>query len=264
MDIVQGMDYSIIEMPQNLSADAVDGAVAEIVLSAQSHGGGREYLLDMEKIPQLHRAGLVFITRLQEMLAGAGCTLSIAGLREPVENALRFHRVAEKVPLYSTIIDFERQKELVFDVKTAEVDAIVPDKPAAGPRKEKYNVLILDPSIAVRNNQKSVFAKLPVDNLIEAKDAIESLKRLRSVPFGVDLVVADMTALKPDVEEYVRCVRALPPCSTTKIIVTTTDANSSQSLQNALQAGIDDSINRNYGVEEMRRLLDKLAEAPTG
>jgi hypothetical protein len=253
MEIIEGTEYSIIRMPENLSVDAVDGILENFCKEAKARKGPAEYLLDMEKIPQLHRAALLFIQNLHKKMAQAGCTLSVAGISDPVENALRFQHVHDEIPLYKTIIDFERTRELDFDFSQPKTSPEPkPAAPSEAPRK-KYNVMVLDPSIASRNNQKLVLGKLAVANLIEASDTQEALKRLRSIPLVVDIVVADFEAIQPILADFVRKVRTLPSCKDVRIVAATIDANGVNQKKSSL--GIDAAIPKNYTEDDAREIF---------
>ncbi len=252
MEIIQGTEYIIIRMPENLSVDAVDGVLDDCCRTAKTRGGPSEYLVDMEKIPQLHRAGLVFIQKLHEKMTKADCTLSIAGLTDAVENALRFQHVDEKIPLYKTIIDFERQRELDFDFTGSAPPEEPPVQPSPGITRKKLNIMVLDPSIANRNNQKLVLNELSPGNLIEASDPQEAVKRLRSISFPVDVLIADFEAIKPILSDFVRTVRTLPSCKNTTMVMATVDADEIDKKKSSL--GIDRVINKNYTLEDFLKV----------
>jgi CheY-like chemotaxis protein len=254
MEIIQGTEYSIIRMPENLSVDAVDGVLEDFCAAAKANKGSSEFLLDMEKIPQLNRAGLVFIQTLHEKITNAGYSLSIAGLAQAVENALRFQQVDDKIPMYKTIIDFERQREIDLVFKTADdVPQPPPDIPVSKQAKKKLNIMVLDPSIASRNNQKLILSKFQLDNLVEASDTQEAVKRLRSVPFHVDVLVADFESIRPIAADFISSIRALPSGNSLRIIVATVDAASIDQKKSSL--GIDKAIKKNYCIEDIRQFL---------
>jgi hypothetical protein len=254
MEIIQGTEYSIIRMPENLSVDGVEGVLEDFCETAKATKGPSEFLLDMEKILQLNRAGLVFIQTLHEKMTKADCTLSIAGLTEAVENALRFQHVDEKVPLYKTIIDFERQREIDFVLKkTDDVPGPPSDTTVPMQTKKKYNIMVLDPSIASRNNQKLILSKFSLDNLVEVTDTQEAVKRFRCVSFPVDVLVADFESIRPIAEDFIGAIRALPSSKSLRIIVTAFDAASIDLEKSSL--GIDAVIKKNYGIEDIRQFF---------
>jgi hypothetical protein len=254
MEVLQGVEYSIIKMPKNISADVVGAVIAEFTQKTLPENDHAEFLLDMSEIVQLHRACLEFITSLGNAIKQVGRTLSIAGLQDAVENALRFNHVDEIAPLYKNIIDFERHKEVVFDFgesKTQETPL-----PTASPALRKNNnVLVVDSSIASRNNQKSVFAKLPIANIIEAKDLPEAMKRMRSISFQLDLIIVDFLSVKALIEELVRNVRSTPFCQSASIVVMVADNTDSQLIEAACVKGIAGAVPKNYGINEISKFL---------
>jgi hypothetical protein len=255
MDVLQGVEYSIIKMPKNVSADTIDGLIKEFSQTTLEGSGQTEFLLDMDEIAQLHRACLQFINALGAAIKAAGGVLSIAGLQDAVENALRFNHVDETIPLFKNVIDFERQKEIVFDFGDLKPQAPPgPDVPVA---QKKNNVLILDPSIASRNNQRLALSKLPVDNIIESKDPAEAMKRMRSISFQLDLIVADFLSIKPLAEEFIHSVRATPFCQTATIILTVNDLTPPAQIEEARAKGIGGTVSKNYGPDDIRQYLKK-------
>jgi CheY-like chemotaxis protein/anti-anti-sigma regulatory factor len=254
MEVLQGVEYSIIKMPKNISADVVDSEIAEFTQKTLAENDHTEFLLDMTEITQLHRACLVFITLLGNAVKQVGRTLSIAGLQDAVENALRFNHVDTMATLFKNIIDFERQKEIVFDFGESTPRETPLPEPSA-PLRKNNNVLVVDSSIASRNNQKSVFGKLPIANIIEAKDLPEAVKRMRSISFPLDLIIVDFQSVKALIEEFVRNVRNTPLCQLAAIVVMVADNTDPKLIEAACAKGISGAVIKNYGTNEISKFL---------
>jgi anti-anti-sigma regulatory factor/CheY-like chemotaxis protein len=253
MEILQGIEYTIIKMPENISETMVDALIEEFSKRGLIDKTNLEFLIDMQEIRQLHKAALTFIIRLCDVVEKNGCKLYIAGLQDAVENALKFNHIDQKTALFKTIIDFEAQRELEFDVG----DATTPDlgKSHAFFRINKPNAMIVEPNLAFRQNQKSAVMKLSVGNIIEVKDPPEALKRLRDLPFSIHLILIDFDSIQFQIAQFIHTLLSNPACLNAMLICTVGDLVTPSLMQEALGAGAKASIEKNFNFEALKKLI---------
>jgi CheY-like chemotaxis protein len=254
MEILKGFEYTIIRMPENISMESIDGLIEEFRHYGFTGSDNGKFLLDMQNINQLHRAALVFIIKLNEFIKSNKCSFSIAGIKDAVENALIFNHVNETVELYKTLIDFEKQNDIVFDVENISAPEIEPDAMSASVQKIS-NVIIIEPNLAIRQNQKSVLVKLPVNNLVEVKDANEALKKVRDIPFRIDLIICDLESNKLGISQIIKNFLSMQSCREAKIICTTVKTTNEASVNEALAAGAFNIIDKYFNMDNLKGIL---------
>jgi CheY-like chemotaxis protein len=259
MEVLKGFEYTIIKMPENISVDSIDVLLEEFNRNYLVARDNDEFLLDMQKIVQLHRGALLFITKLNEILQNAGCRLYIAGLNDPVENALIFNHINDKTPLFKALIDFEKQKELVFNIE----DTVLPETGIESDPVDlwikKSNVLLIEPNLALRQNQKTILNKLSINNLVEVKDMSEALKKMRDIPFKIDLILLDLEQIKLNVSQFIISLLSLQSCRNAKIICTIIKTTTQISIDEAMKAGSIAVIIKNFNEEKLSEIFSNPA-----
>jgi CheY-like chemotaxis protein/anti-anti-sigma regulatory factor len=249
MEIVNGLKYAIIKMPEHLSVDVVDELIADFSKSLVGQQPAEEYLLDMQQIPQLNRGGLIFINKLAEVVAQAGSKLNIAGLQEPVENALRTNHVDERVPVFKALIDFEMAKEITLDA---------PELPVSHPEPQRVSsptVLIIEPSMSQRANQRRCLSKFAVKSIVEMKDIPEATRRLRESPTKIDIAILDLESTTLAGIQLIRARKTISALSNTKFFITVSDSLAESTVQEALDAGATAKLRRNFNEDDLKQYI---------
>jgi len=257
MEILKGMEYTIVKMPENVAMDSIDALVGEFVEKCLTENEHSEYLLDMQNITQLHRAALTFIVHLHAEIEKNGCSLCIAGLQDAVENALQHNLGERKISLYKNIIDFERQKELIFDI--GDIPESAEDRPMAISFKNKLNVVLMEPNFAFRQNQRSVLNKLGITNVVEAKEISEVIKKVRELSFSIDVMLLDFETIKLGAAQFVRTLLAQSKCGNSRIICTVSNTSGPEIPQEARDAGIKAVIPKNFNAETLQKTMSTMA-----
>jgi anti-anti-sigma factor len=96
-------------MPAVVSPTGVDQAEKEI--GAAVAEGGKEFVLDMEKVGNLYSSGVRLINFLYKAATKAGAKLYIVNITENVEHILHSVNLDKIIPIFRTMIDFEIGKD---------------------------------------------------------------------------------------------------------------------------------------------------------
>jgi CheY-like chemotaxis protein len=121
---------------------------------------------------------------------------------------------------------------------------------------KKSNVLLIEPNLALRQNQKTVLNKLSINNLVEVKDMSEALKKMRDIPFKIDLILLDLEQIKLNVSQFIISLLSLQSCRNAKIICTITNTTTQISIDDALKAGSVAVIIKNFNKEKLSDIFN--------
>ena len=109
MNFAQMDDYIMMEMPNYLSAEVIDDI--EKSFSAIIKKEGQQVALNMEKVQHLFSVGVRLITSLNKAVAAKNGKLALVNVSEDVEKALRSINLDRVIKIYSSVIDFEIDRE---------------------------------------------------------------------------------------------------------------------------------------------------------
>ena len=257
MEILKGMEYTIVKMPENVAMDSIDALVGEFVEKCLTENEHSEYLLDMQNITQLHRAALTFIVHLHAEIEKNGCSLCIAGLQEAVENALQYNLGERKISLYKNIMDFERQKELIFDL--GDIPEAAETQSSEIFVKKKPNMVLMEPNLAFRQNQRTILNKLGITNVVEAKEIGEVIKKVRYLSYAIDVLLLDFETIKLGAVQFIRTILTQPSCANAIVICTLPAASDLDMPKDAAEAGVKAVILKNFNLETLQKTLNSLS-----
>lgn len=241
-------------MPVNLSLQSVDAIINDFTQKILSPDAHCEVLLRMKEVKQVYTATLTFITKLYNTITNAGSSLYIVEVTDPVANALRFNNIHEKIHIFKDMLDFERDKG------TAVIDSLDLDteEDTANPifkELSDYTVMLIEPSLLERNNQKSVLKKLPFKSILENKECAEALRRINEGTTAIDLMILNIEEAKWKGIELIKSLFALPIHKKCKIILTTSHNITDKITQEALLLGARAVLQYPFTLEDFKRTL---------
>lgn len=120
-----------------------------------------------------------------------------------------------------------------------------------------YTVLLVDDSDTIRGALVKAFsmAKLPMDEIIQARDGQEALETLRRK--WVDIVLTDINMPRMGGEELLRAVKADPSLRDIPVAVISTEGSRTR-IDALKEVGMADYLRKPCRPEEIRDLLHRV------
>lgn len=120
-----------------------------------------------------------------------------------------------------------------------------------------YTVLVVDDSETIRGALVKAFgmAKLPMDEIIQARDGQEAIGLLRER--WVDIVLTDINMPRMGGEELVHAMKADPAFKDIPVAVISTEGSQTR-MDSLRQAGISGYLRKPCRPEEIRDLLHQV------
>ena len=120
-----------------------------------------------------------------------------------------------------------------------------------------YTVLLVDDSDTIRGALVKAFsmAKLPMDEIIQARDGQEALETLRQR--WVDIVLTDINMPRMGGEELLRAIKADPSLRDIPVAVISTEGSRTR-IDALKEVGMADYLRKPCRPEEIRDLLHRV------
>lgn len=120
-----------------------------------------------------------------------------------------------------------------------------------------YTVLLVDDSDTIRGALVKAFsmAKLPMDDIIQARDGTEALETLRQK--WVDIVLTDINMPRMGGEELLKSIKADPSLRDIPVAVISTEGSRTR-IDALKEAGMADYLRKPCRPEEIRDLLHRV------
>ena len=120
-----------------------------------------------------------------------------------------------------------------------------------------YTVLLVDDSDTIRGALVKAFsmAKLPMDEIIQARDGLEALETLRQK--WVDIVLTDINMPRMGGEELLNAIKADPSLRDIPVAVISTEGSRTR-IDALKEVGMADYLRKPCRPEEIRDLLHRV------
>ncbi|MBI3724103.1 response regulator, partial [bacterium] len=130
-------------------------------------------------------------------------------------------------------------------------------------------VLLVDDSVLSRKIQLRVLQELSITDVIEAKNGVEALEKLRELAFKTDLVLTDWNMPVMDGVSFIRELRKLEKGRHLPVIVVSSEGEQDK-IATAFSAGATSYVTKPFKKEILARKIQSaksaaaLAEKPNG
>jgi PleD family two-component response regulator len=257
MQIQEGLLYSIIDMPRTVSIDGIDETIMDFNENFLAGHPKALALLKMKGISQLNKAGLMLIEKMQESVEKTKGEFVIAEVNDTIETILKHQGVHERVPIFKTILDFEKNRGLDTSIDVLE-DLPGPVSGACDPvgnRKLPTSVMLIESSLTSRNNLRSNLNKLLIVNISEAKDCSEALRMIRTGSVKIDSVIVNIAETGMQGVLFIKNLRAFPNCARSRCLLFMVNSADSGTVQEAMTAGAIGQVTGIGTENELRECL---------
>ena len=257
MEIQEGMLYSIVTMPATISIDGINETIRDFNETFLVDHPAPLVLLKMKGVFQLNKAGLMFIDKMHESIVKAEGELVIAEVNDGVEAILKHLGVHDRVPVFKTILDFEKNRGLDLSVDVAE-DVPGPVSGATQPpadRRLPTRVMLIEPSLTSRTNLRNNLKKLSIANISEAKDCSEAMRMIRTGSDKIDVIIINIAETGMQGVSFIKNLRACSNCAQSRCLLFMADSADTAIVREAMDAGAQERIPGIGTEEELRNCL---------
>ena len=151
-----------------------------------------------------------------------------------------------------------KNKELLENIKNGIDELLLKKDPGTQSDIEKSpvkKVLIVDDSSLMRRVIKNILISLNIENIFEAEDGRDGLKKLDENP--VDMVMADISMPIMNGIEFVKNIRKNSKFKNLPVVLVT--AEGAEEIEKAMAAGSDGYLSKPFSVQSMKNLVAKFA-----
>jgi anti-anti-sigma regulatory factor len=257
MEIEEGMMYSIVTMPATVSIDAVDDIMKDFNEAFLADHPEALVLLKMKGISQLNKAGLMLIEKMHESVEKAKGEFVIAEVNDGIETILKHLGVHARVPVFKTILDFEKNRGLVMSVDIQESSPApgAAASPAASNWRLPTRVMIIEPSLTSRNNIRNHLKKLSIANISEAKDCNEAMRMIRTGSDKTDAIIINIAEARMQGVSFITNRLALPNSAQSRCFLFMACGAGDEIVREAMDAGAQGQIPGIGTEKELREFL---------
>lgn len=258
MKIQDGLIYSIVDLPPNISLDAVDGIVNDFKETFLSSHPNAKVLIRMKALTQLHKAEIELIEQLQSAIENIVGELVIAEVSDAVENALKHLGLQNKILIFKTMMDFEKSTGIeIIDVEDFGPDSNVAFQSPPESDFLPHHVMIIESALTSRNNCRTFLKNLLIKKISEAKDCNEALRILRSGTEKLDVILLNIAQAESQGVAFIKSLRSFAMAADARCFLLMADRAPEQLVKDALIAGATGKIS-SYGSEkEFKELFSK-------
>lgn len=121
----------------------------------------------------------------------------------------------------------------------------------------KIKVLVVDDFPTMRRIVKNLLKQLGFENIEEAENGEDGLRKLRSSEYG--LVVADWNMPVMDGLQFLKSVRSDPKLKDIPFLMVTAEAEKEKVIE-AIKSGVDNYIVKPFTGEVLKEKLEKIAQ----
>lgn len=118
-------------------------------------------------------------------------------------------------------------------------------------------VLLVDDSVLSRKVQLKVLQELSINDVIEAKNGLEALRKLEELAFAVDFVLTDWNMPAMDGVTFVRELRKLPKGRRVPVIVVSSEGEEDK-IATAFEAGANSYVTKPFKKEVLARKIQSV------
>ncbi len=118
-------------------------------------------------------------------------------------------------------------------------------------------VLLVDDSVLSRKVQLKVLQELSINDVVEAKNGLEALRKLEELRFTVDFVLTDWNMPAMDGLTFVRELRKLPQGRRVPVIVVSSEGEEDK-IATAFQAGANSYVTKPFKKEVLARKIQSV------
>lgn len=97
-------------------------------------------------------------------------------------------------------------------------------------------ILLIDDSGTMRKIQRNVLASMGYNDIVEAEDGEDAIRKMKEHNFAIDLILCDWNMPKMDGITFVKKINAVPNLAKIPILMVTTEGEKSKVVE-AVQAG---------------------------
>ncbi|MGB7567045.1 MAG: response regulator [Chitinivibrionales bacterium] len=244
MKIEEGMLYTIVDMPATISIDGIDDTIEDFNGTFLADHPGPLVLLKMKGISQLNKAGLMFIDKMHESIVKAKGELIIAEVNNSIETILKHLGVNDRIPVFKTILDFEKNRGLDMSVDISEVSS-GPGDAASGitaNNRLPTSVMIIDKSLVSRSNIRSNLEKLAIASISEAKDCAEANRMIRNGTNKIDILLINIAESGSDGASFIKNLHTLPNSAQSRCLLFMVNSADRSAVREAMSAGAQGQI----------------------
>jgi two-component system chemotaxis response regulator CheY len=124
-------------------------------------------------------------------------------------------------------------------------------------KAEALRVLLVDDSVLSRKVQLKVLQELSLNDVVEAKNGVEALRRLEELKFEVDIVLTDWNMPAMDGVTFVRELRKLPRGRRVPVIVVSSEGEEDK-IATAFEAGANSYVTKPFKKEVLSRKIQSV------
>ena len=112
-------------------------------------------------------------------------------------------------------------------------------------------VLLVDDSSTMRKIQKRTLCELDIDEIVEAENGKEALKKLAQYDYQFDFMMCDINMPEMSGMETLRAVRSNPQSAKIPVIMCTSVAEKSQVIE-AIKAGASNYVVKPFKPDDLK------------
>ncbi len=124
-------------------------------------------------------------------------------------------------------------------------------------KAEALRVLLVDDSVLSRKVQLKVLQELSLNDVVEAKNGVEALRRLEELEFEVDIVLTDWNMPAMDGVTFIRELRKLPRGRRVPVIVVSSEGEEDK-IATAFEAGANSYVTKPFKKEVLSRKIQSV------
>jgi two-component system, chemotaxis family, chemotaxis protein CheY len=118
-------------------------------------------------------------------------------------------------------------------------------------------VLLVDDSVLSRKVQLKVLQELSINDVVEAKNGLEALRKLEELGYGVDFVLTDWNMPAMDGVTFVRELRKIPQGRRLPVIVVSSEGEQDK-ISTAFEAGANSYVTKPFKKEVLARKIQSV------
>ena len=111
-------------------------------------------------------------------------------------------------------------------------------------------ILLVDDSTTMRRIEKNVLVSIGYDDIEEAGDGVEAVKKLKELEFKCDLILLDWNMPNMDGITLLKKLQSVPQLASIPVIMVTTEAEKERVVE-AMQAGAKSYVVKPFDAETL-------------
>jgi CheY-like chemotaxis protein len=211
----------------------------------------------MKGVSQLNKAGLMFIDKMHESIVKAKGELIIAEVNDGIEAILKHLGVHDRVPVFKTILDFEKNRGLDMSV---DVPEDVPG-PVSGVSSPAVNlrlptrVMLIEPSLTSRTNLRNNLKILSIASISEAKDCPEAMRMIRTGSDKIDVIIINIAETGMQGVSFIKNLHSFSNSALSRCLLFMAQSANPAIVSEATSAGAQERLPGIGTEEELRNCL---------